>query len=204
MLFPLTNPTIQLQQEDLKVYLPEPSAVQACLQNQQNPYWARLWPASVGLSEFLLQHPYWVQVPLVLELAAGIGLPSMIASRFAQQVICTDIEPNTIPLMHANRQLHQCTNVTCAVADWLQLPSHWHPQTILLSDVNYEPAAFAGLIQVLQQQLVAGACIILATPQRLMAKPFIEALLPYAIEHHEESVLLDGSLNFISILVLKQ
>lgn len=204
MLFPLTNQTIPLQQEDITVYLPEPTAVHACLQEQQNPYWARLWPASIGLSNFIVQHPAWVQVPLVLELAAGIGLPSIIAARFAQQVICTDIEPNAIPVMQANKQLHQCTNVTCTVADWLQLPTSWHPQTILLSDVNYEPAAFAGLIQVLQQQLAAGACIILATPQRLMAKPFIEALLPYAIEQHEEEVLLEGSLHFISILVLKQ
>jgi len=173
MLFPLTNQNIPLQQENITVYLPEPTAVYACLQEQQNPYWARLWPASIGLASFLLQHPRWVKVPLVLELAAGIGLPSIVAARFAQQVICSDIEPNAIPVMQANKQLHQCTNVTCTVADWLHLPSHWHPQTILLSDVNYEPAAFAGLLLVLQQQLAAGACIMLATPQRLMAKPFI-------------------------------
>lgn len=204
MLFPLTSKTIALPQEEIALYLPEPAVAHACLQEQQNPYWARLWPASLGLSNFILQHPHWVQVPLVLELAAGIGLPSIVAARFAQQVMCTDIEPNAIPVMQANVQLHQCTNVTCTVADWLHLPSLWHPQTILLSDVNYEPAAFAGLIQVLQQQLAAGACIMLATPQRLMAKPFIEALLPFTIEQHEETVPLDGSLHFISILVLKQ
>lgn len=204
MLFPLTNQNIPLQQENITVYLPEPTAVYACLQEQQNPYWARLWPASIGLSSFLLQRPRWVKVPLVLELAAGIGLPSIVAARFAQQVICSDIEPNAIPVMQANKQLHQCTNVTCTVADWLHLPSHWHPQTILLSDVNYEPAAFAGLLLVLQQQLAAGTCIMLATPQRLMAKPFIEALLPFTIEQHEETVPLDGSMHFISILVLKQ
>lgn len=204
MLFPLTSKTITLPQQEIPLYLPEPAAVQACLQEQQNPYWARLWPASIGLSLYLSQHPHWVQVPLVLELAAGVGLPSLIAARFAQQVICSDIEPNAIPVMQVNVELHQCKNVTCVEADWLQLPNNWQPQTILLSDVNYEPAAFAGLLQVLQQWLAAGTCIVLATPQRLMAKPFIEALLPFAIEQTEEEVALDGSTHFISILVLKQ
>jgi predicted nicotinamide N-methyase len=204
MLFPLTNQNILLQQEEITIYLPETRAVQACLQEQQNPYWARLWPAAVGMSNYLLQHPHWVRVPLVLELAAGVGLPSLIAARFAKQVICTDIEPNAIPVMQANVQLHQCTNVTCAEANWLQLPNNWQPQTILLSDVNYEPAAFTGLLQVLQQWLAAGTCMVLATPQRLMAKPFIEALLPFAIEQTEEEVVLDEQTHFISILVLKQ
>lgn len=51
------------------------------------PYWARLWPASIALSEFIINHENYSRNKTVLELAAGVGLPALVASAFDQSVL---------------------------------------------------------------------------------------------------------------------
>ncbi|RYY65449.1 MAG: hypothetical protein EOO13_17190, partial [Chitinophagaceae bacterium] len=57
------------------------------------PYWAKLWPASIGLCHYLEANKYLLQNKTVLELAAGLGLPSLLAARYAASVICSDYMP---------------------------------------------------------------------------------------------------------------
>jgi len=50
---------------------------------------------------------------------------------------------------------------------------------ILMSDVNYNPQHFEALFTCFQKIISQNKTIILATPQRLMAKTFIEKLQPF-------------------------
>src|SRR6201991_5334166 len=53
------------------------------------PYWARPWPAGVGLAGHLHDHPVEPGTT-VLELGCGLALPSVIAAQQGAQVLATD------------------------------------------------------------------------------------------------------------------
>jgi predicted nicotinamide N-methyase len=84
--------------------------------------------------------------------------------------------------------------------NWHQLPEDLQPDVLLLSDINYDPAEFDILYQVLSRFLQKRTLIMLSTPQRLLAKPFISRLMPWCIQQE------NGQAEEIpvSIYVLKQ
>ena len=84
--------------------------------------------------------------------------------------------------------------------DWHQLPNELHPDVLLLSDINYDPVEFDNLFKVLTGFLQKDTLIILSTPQRLMAKPFISRLMPWCIQQENVQVEETG----VSIYVLKK
>jgi methyltransferase-like protein 23 len=91
-------------------------------------------------------------------------------------------------------------NIESRRLHWHQLPGNLHPDVLLLSDINYDPAEFDTLFHVLTRFLQKGTVIILSTPQRLMAIPFISRLMPWCVQHENQQVDAIG----VSIYVLKQ
>jgi methyltransferase-like protein 23 len=164
------------------------------------PHWTKLWPAALAMSDFIHGHPELVKDKKVLELAAGLGLPSFITARYATTVCCSDYLEEAVTAMSKSVQHLQLTNVTCELLDWNQLPDDLTTDVLLLSDINYDPDQFDKLFEVLQRFLQQGTLIILTTPQRLMAKPFIEKLLPFCKQQFEMTVN-DTS---VSLLILQQ
>jgi hypothetical protein len=73
-----------------------------------------------------------------------------------------------------------------------------------MSDVNYDPAVLSFLEKVFNNFLEMGTTILLASPQRLMARPFIEKLTPFIVEQSVEEVTIDHQPATISIFVLRK
>jgi methyltransferase-like protein 23 len=164
------------------------------------PHWTKLWPAALAMSDFIYAHPELVKDKKVLELAAGLGLPSFVAARYAKEVCCSDYLNEAVVAMRKTVQHLQLNNVTCALLDWNHLPDDLTTDVLLLSDINYDPEQFDQLYHVLQRFLQQGSQIILTTPQRLMAKPFIEKVLPLCKQQFE----MTSDNTSISLLVLHQ
>jgi methyltransferase-like protein 23 len=164
------------------------------------PHWTKLWPAALAMSDFLFHHPGFVKDKKVLELAAGLGLPSFVAARYAKAVCCSDYLEEAVAAMTKTVQHLQLNNITCALLDWNKLPDDLTTDVLLLSDINYDPEQFDQLYQVLQRFIQQGALIILTTPQRLMAKPFIEKLLPFC--KHQFEMTADHT--SVSLLILQK
>jgi len=141
------------------------------------PYWTRIWPAAEALAAFVTERPELVAGKDVLELAAGLGLPGLAAARFARQVTLSDYLPEAVTLLQENAGLQPGAPVQVRLLDWNALPADLHPEVLLLSDINYDPAAFTQLQQVLLRFLSQGTTILLATPERLMARRFVESIL---------------------------
>jgi predicted nicotinamide N-methyase len=168
------------------------------------PHWTKLWPAALAMSDFIQSHPELVQDQKVLELAAGLGLPGFVAAAYAKAVCSSDYLEEAVATM-AKSALHlQLSNVICKVLDWNHLPPDITADVLLLSDINYDPEQFDQLYQVLKRFLQQGTLILLATPQRLMAKDFIEKLLPFCRQQYEITVNHLQQHTPISILVLKE
>lgn len=169
-----------------------------------SPYWAKLWPSAIGLCQFLQNNLHYIKNKKVLELAAGLGLPGIFCAAHASQVCISDIEPQAVELARQSALHNQLANVSCQVIDWNQLKDVDIPDVLLLSDINYEPAQFEKLESVIRYFLSNHCTIILSTSQRLMAKDFINQLLPYCKEQATATTDLKGLQTDISILVLKE
>lgn len=170
----------------LQLCVPDENALkEKYIQHQQQglqppfPYWAKPWPASLALCNYLEDHSDIIKGKTVLELAAGLGLPSLLASAYASKVTCSDYQQPAINIVQQSIALNSIKNIECRLIDWSNYPSDLEADVVLLSDVNYEPAQFEVLIQLIKSLLNKGTIVILSTPQRMMGKPFIAALLPY-------------------------
>ncbi len=196
-------------QRQIAVYIPDNEQVKKeyKLQKEKNgnvifPYWTQVWPAALGLCEFIVRHPVYVQDKIVTELAAGLGLPSLVAAGYARSVACSDYIPEAVELMQRSVELNRLGNVHCSLLDWNELPTDLATDVLLLSDINYDEKDFDQLYKILLRLLQAGTTIILSTPQRLMAKPFIARILSYCTTQQEIQIEQEQKQALITVLVL--
>jgi len=210
---PFINATLEVQvrsfnNTSLELLIPEPAALKANYERllQQGyavpfPYWAQIWPAAIALSIFLDNHTDYIIDKQVLELAAGLGLPSLVAAASGAKKVCvSDHSEEAVQVLQQAIIHNRFNNLESRQLNWHQLPNDLQPEVLLLSDINYDPAEFETLFQVLTHFLQKGALIILSTPQRLMAKPFINRLMPWCIQQENLQVDETG----VSVFVLKQ
>lgn len=202
--------TITIGDIVIKIFVPTEDSVKRIYREQRQannttpfPYWAKLWPAALGLSTFLQQQSQFITGKEVLELAAGMGVPSLLAARYASRVIYSDYLPEALDVVEQSIDLQSATNLTTRLLDWHRLPPDLSPEVLLLSDINYDPQEFEVLYKVLKGFLQKKTTILLSTPQRLMAKPFIERLLPWCVRQEEMPVSDKGETLLISVLVLQ-
>jgi predicted nicotinamide N-methyase len=170
---------------------------------QPFPFWTKLWPSARALAAWLQQNPTTLKGKTVLEIAGGLGLPSLVAARYAARVCCTDKEAaavEAVRLSAAHAGTHQ---LQCDVLNWQHLPPDLGAEILLLSDVNYAPAEFAALQILLQHFLAKGSTIILATPQRLVGQAFVAQVRDLVFEQSVLTIGDEQGEHPISLLVLK-
>ena len=193
------------------IYIPAYEAVKAIYATLLNsdpttpfPFWAKIWPSSIAMLNVLKAHPHMIQNKHVLELGAGIGLPSLMMADLAKSIQVSDYNLEAVELLQKNIEHLQLQNVEALQLDWNNLPDAKHAEVVILSDVNYDPTQFDVLIALIDKFIHQGSTIILSTPQRIMASPFVQKLVSFIIERHEALVDENGIPKEISILVLSK
>jgi predicted nicotinamide N-methyase len=159
------------------------------------PFWAKIWPSAMELTSFLKAEPEWTDGKTVLELGAGIGLPSFVMAHYAAEMIISDHAPEAVKLIEKNIEHLGLQHVKAMRLDWNHFPDHIKADTLLLSDINYAPKEFGSLLALIRKFLEQGTTIILSTPQRITITPFAEAVQPFikrsvlqTTEHMNQSV----------------
>jgi predicted nicotinamide N-methyase len=204
--FPSTIQEFSFGQYTCQLSVPDAASVQKAYREGaiSFPYWSQVWPAAVALTQFIVKHSELVQNKNVLEIAAGLGLPSIVAAHYAQSVLCTDAQPEVIDYIQASAKQNRINNLETAALDWNKLPMNLHPEVLLLSDVNYAHAAFEGLTKTVHYFLEQNTTILLSTPQRLIAKEFVNPFVSQAT--HQEEIIVDhlGKQTAVVVLMLKK
>lgn len=172
--------------------------------NTPFPFWAKLWPSSIALLDVLEAHPHLIQNKHVLEIGAGIGLPSLMLAPITKSIQISDYDKEAVALLQKNIEHLQLQNAEALQLDWNAIPENLQPDVILLSDVNYYPGQFDVLIHLIDKFMNQGCAIILSTPQRIMASPFVQKLEAYITDRYEALVDENGLNQEISILVLSK
>ncbi len=185
---------LQLQEIDLgnsiiSLFVPEPGAIQAAYHSEiaagrpvAFPYWAKIWPSAIALAKYLASRPHLYSGKSVVELAAGLGLPSLVTAMRAGKVITSDYVPAAVDVIRKSVIHNRYTNMEVLELDWNKLPEKLHGDLLLLSDINYDQAEFLQLKHLVEKFIGQGTIILLATPQRLTAKPFITAIGAFITE----------------------
>jgi predicted nicotinamide N-methyase len=172
--------------------------------NTPFPFWAKLWPSSIALHDLLKNHPHLIQNKHVLEIGAGIGLPSLMLAPITKSIQISDYDKEAVSLIQKNIEHLQLQNAEAFQLDWKNVPENLNAEVILLSDVNYDPTQFDLLISLINKFIHQGCTIILSTPQRIMASPFVLKLEAYIKDRYEALVDENGVNQEISILVLSK
>lgn len=187
-----------------QLYTPDTTDLQQAWKNgslKDFPYWGKCWPAAIALSEFMVKNTALVRDKQVLELAAGLGLPSLVAAKWAKNVITSDYLNEPLSFVKLSATENGISNIETRIINWHHIPPDLFAEVVLLSDVNYDPASFEALDQLISFFLEQDTLIILSTPQRIMAKPFIEKWMPFQIMQ-DEFVLEDDVR--VTVFVLKK
>lgn len=194
----------------VKLYIPDPLLVKPTyeslrLENPATsfPFWAKVWPSAVALSSFLEQYQDLVKNKTVVEIGAGIGLPSFSIADHVAEITITDYDVDAIDLLQKNIAHLGNQKIKAICADWNFFPTSICADVVLLSDTNYAPSAFQSLLTLIQKFLQKGATIIIATPVRITASPFIEQLEMHIIQRDLLELSYNGESSLIGLFVLK-
>ncbi|BDQ12896.1 methyltransferase [Sediminibacterium sp. TEGAF015] len=195
---------------DLNLYIPDPQKIQSVFEEQkaQNPaidfpFWAKCWSSSFAMLKFLQNHAHYIQHKSVVELGAGIGLPSFFAANRASSVTITDYAEEALDLMRYNIAALQLSNTQVKSFNWNDYDTPIQAEVVLLSDVNYDQNDFASLKLLLHAYLKNGATILLATPHRINASSFVLEFLPYVQEQELISIEMDLNECMIGLFVFQ-
>ena len=135
------------------------------------PYWAELWPSGLALA----RHVAALALPglRVVELGAGLGLPSLAAALAGARVLATDWAPDAVALLRRNAAANgielEVERVSWAEPDVLLARGLF--DVALAADVLYERRNVETLVALLPR-LAAQALV--ADPRRPAAAEFLE------------------------------
>lgn len=137
------------------------------------PYWAELWPSGVALAAAVAQLD--LRGSRVLELGAGLGLPSLAAALGGAEVLATDWAADAVELLRDNAARNgivlRAEQVRWDAPEPLLRGAPW--DLVLGADLLYE-ARNAEQLETLLPLL--GAEALLAEPGRPFARGFLERL----------------------------
>ena len=153
-------------------------------EDERLPYWAELWPSSVALARYAMQH-LDLRHRQVLELGCGLGLVSVVAALQGARVLCTDYEPDALGFARHNARCNASRGVRFRLVDWRQPALRRRYDYILASDVIYEARNFGPLVTLLQRFLARGGTAVFSEPGRPNAIPFFALLRQRGFRHQQ-------------------
>jgi predicted nicotinamide N-methyase len=152
------------------------------------PYWAELWPSGVALARAVATLD--LDGVRVLELGAGLGLPSLAAAMGGADALATDWAEDAVGLLAANAERNGIS-LRAEVVRWdepeaLLREAPW--SLVLGADLLYELRNADTLLELLP---LLGRDALLADPGR----PFVKGFLAQAAERWKIETETDGTVS---------
>ena len=134
------------------------------------PYWAEIWPSGVALAEVVDRLA--LRGKRVLELGAGLGIPSLVAALGGADVLATDWAEEAVSLLRDNAERNgialRVERVRWDEPEPLLRGAPW--DVVLGADLLYEERNAEQLLELLPR---LGGDLLLADPGRPFAKSFL-------------------------------
>ena len=158
--------------------------------DEKIPYWAELWPSAIAMSQYLIENKVLLQGKSIIEIGSGLGLPSIVASEFASDIVCTDYIQESLDFAKTNYLLNHSNDdkIKFEILDWRNSEStNQKYDMVIASDVAYERKAFDDLEKCIHRLSHENTIVLLSEPNRHMAVDFLASLKnQQKIKHEKE------------------
>lgn len=146
--------------------------------DERLPYWADLWPSGRVLAEELVGRD--LRGRRMLELGAGLGLPSLVALARGCTPLATDWYPVALDFARANARAAGLGELATMVVDWSAPPDALRTSgpfdLVVGADVAYERRHAMQLAPLIAEIATPETEVIIADPRRPDANALVGAL----------------------------
>ena len=144
--------------------------------DERLPYWAELWPSSLGLARYCLNE-HGLADKRVLEIGCGLGLAGIAAASAGAHVIFTDYEPDALKFARYNvlKNLPHdniVSRVEFRLLDWRSDENVEPVDMIIGADVVYERRNFFPILNIARRALKSNGCGVFTDPDRSTGMSF--------------------------------
>lgn len=164
--------------------------------DERLPYWAELWPSGHVLANRLAGRE--LRGLRVVELGAGLSIPSLVAAAGGASVVATDWYEPALTFVSVNARRLGLAVETMFV-DWRAPPAALLDagpfDVVVAADVLYEPRNAGPLAELLPRLVADDGEAIIADPRRPDARPFLEALVASGWSLHTDEVAHESRLD---------
>lgn len=162
--------------------------------DERLPYWADLWPSGRVLAEWLSGQQ--LAGLRVVELGAGLALPSLVALGRGARVLATDWYPEALSFARANAAGAGVGDLDTLVADWGDPPDALFSagpfDLVLGADVLYENRHGPQLAALMDRLVAPGGRVVIADPRRPAADSLLAEMRETGWTHRREDVVYTG------------
>ena len=148
------------------------------VKDERIPYWAELWPSSIGLSSYLVRSGISLEKKKILEIGCGLGLVGITAGLLNGNIVLSDYSREALNLSMDNWNLNIKNDPKTALIDWRNPDLNYKSDIILASDVLYEKRSHKHLIDFFRSMLKDDGFALVADPQRSATKEFVKTFSP--------------------------
>jgi len=162
------------------------------------PYWAEVWPSSIGLAKWFNENLEKIVVTkgLIRELGCGVGLVGISLAAMGWRVEATDYVEDALVFCTENARINRMKfNHRISYLDWRN-PVGKICNCMVGSDIIYEKKNHMLLTRLLDSQLASGGDFYTSDPKRVASRNFIEMLKLKGYRHRKDSIIVKhGILN---------
>jgi predicted nicotinamide N-methyase len=139
------------------------------------PLWAKIWRASWLLADYLAAMPVSAKRNF-LELGAGVGLVSIVATSFGHRITMSEYNYDALQFARANALLNDCPKLPVVELDWNRPQPPGRYDCIVASEVTYKKEDCRPLVNILNACLKPKGEVILAAEMRKSSMDFYKEL----------------------------
>ncbi len=145
-------------------------------EDERIPYWAELWPSSIALADFVLEHRGVFLSKSVIEIGCGLGLTGMAAHVAGADVLFTDYDQYALEYTKNNffRNFNQPAQVQ--MLDWRKQDIDRKFDILIAADVLYEKRWLQPVLDTIGACVKPDGWVYLAEPGRSIASEFFKMI----------------------------
>ena len=169
--------------------------------DERLPYWAEIWPSAIALARRLSRED--LAGRRLIELGAGVGLPTLVALDRGANVLATDYYAAALDFTRHNAGANGLPEPGTALLDWHDGPDVGAFDLVIAADVMYEERSTRSLARLLPGLLAPGGEALFADPGRRYEPLFRELMQEngFRFETEETSVGVEGIERDVTVLL---
>jgi len=141
----------------------------------QFPLWAKIWPASWVLADYLARMPA-ASSKKFLEIGGGTGLVSIVAAACGHNITLTESNPDALQFARANALVNGCPQLPIRELDWNRPQLEATVDFIVASEVTYKKEDLQPLLSLFEHCLNPDGEVLLAGEMRRVSREFYQKL----------------------------